>query len=112
MRLILVDAPEVGDNRECFGDEATRFVEDLLSPGERVRLERDVSETDRFGRLLRYVYLDDGRMLNELLVAEGYASVATFPPDLRHLDRMRAAEREARTAGRGLWSACQASPTD
>jgi micrococcal nuclease len=51
--LILIDAPEVGDNLECFGDEATRFVESLLSPGSEVRLERDVSETDRFDRLLR-----------------------------------------------------------
>lgn len=112
MRLILIDTPEVGDNLECFGDEATRFVEELLSPGARVRLERDVSETDRFGRLLRYVYLDDGRMLNELLVAEGYASVATFPPDLRYLDRLREAERSAREAGRGLWSACTAGGGD
>ena len=112
MRLILVDTPEVGDNLECFGDEATRFVEGLLSPGARVRLERDVSETDRFGRLLRYVYLDDGRMLNELLVAEGYANVVTFPPDLRYLDRLREAERSAREARRGLWSACAAGGGD
>ena len=85
VRLILIDAPEVGDNLECYGDEATRFVEALLPAGASVRLERDVSETDRFDRLLRYVYLDDGRMLNELLVAEGFAHVATFPPDLKHL---------------------------
>jgi micrococcal nuclease len=51
-------------------------------------------------------------MLNELLVAEGYANVATFPPDLRYLDRMRDAERDARMAGRGLWSACTAVGAD
>ncbi len=106
VRLILIDAPEVGDNLECYGDEATRFVAALLPVGAPVRLERDVSETDRFDRLLRYVYLADGRMLNELIVAEGFANVATFPPDLKHLDRMREAERAAREAGRGLWSAC------
>ncbi len=106
VRLILIDAPEVGDNLECYGDEATRFVEGLLPVGAGVRLERDVSETDRFDRLLRYVYLADGRMLNELIVAEGFAIVATFPPDLKHLDRMRETERAAREAGRGLWSAC------
>ena len=106
VRLILIDAPEVTGAGECFGDRATTFVTGLLPAGTIVRLERDVSETDRFDRLLRYVYLEDGRMLNELLVAEGYASVATFPPDLRHLDRMRAAEAAARAAGRGLWSAC------
>jgi hypothetical protein len=62
-----------------------------------------VSETDRFGRLLRYVYLEDGRMVNEHLVADGFAQVSTFPPDVKHQQRFSTAERQAREAGRGLW---------
>ena len=65
-------------------------------------LEKDISETDRFGRLLRYVYLEDGRMVNELLVAEGFAQVSTFPPDVKYVDRFL----EAQAAERGLWSQC------
>ncbi len=82
----------------------------LLPVGSTVALERDVSERDRFGRLLRYVYLADGRMVNELLVAEGFATVATFPPDVKYVDRLREAESAARAALRGLWSACGETP--
>lgn len=106
VRLILVDAPEATSSVECFGREAAAYVNGLVGPGSTVYLEQDVSETDRYGRLLRYVYGVDGRMVNEALVSNGYAVVATFPPDVKHLDRLRAAEGEARSAGRGLWSAC------
>lgn len=107
VRLIGINAPESVDPRrevECFGREASARAHELLD-GQQVRLERDVSETDQYGRLLRYVWLDDV-LVNEQLVAEGYAHVVTFPPDVRYLDRLRAAERAARTQGRGLWSAC------
>ena len=96
---------------ECYGREASARVVALLPVGSTVTLERDVSERDRFGRLLRYVYLDDGRMVNELLLAEGFATIATFPPDLRYLDRFREAESVARAELRGLWSLCAGTPT-
>ena len=108
VRLILIDTPEVFGGVECYGREASDFTKGLLKPQAPVRLEKDVSETDSFGRLLRYVYLEDGRMVNELIVSEGYASLATFPPDVKHVERIRAAQQSARDTGRGLWTACQA----
>ena len=110
VRLILVDTPEVFGGSDCFGPEASAFTKRTLPAGTRISLERDVSETDRFGRLLRYVYLVDGRMFNEVLIAEGYAQVATFPPDLRHQTRLLAAQRIARDARTGLWGACGLAP--
>ncbi|MYI82175.1 MAG: hypothetical protein F4056_02295, partial [Chloroflexi bacterium] len=74
VRLLLVDTPEVRPT-ECYGPEASEYVSSLLPEGSEVRLERDVTDTDAFGRLLRYVYLPDGRMLNELLLEGGYAAV-------------------------------------
>jgi len=64
-----------------------------------------VSETDRFGRLLRYVWIGD-EMVNARLIEEGYAAVSTFPPDVRYQDLLLGLQREARDAGRGLWGAC------
>lgn len=57
---------------------------------------------------MRYVYRGDGQMLNEVLVREGFAVVARYPPNLKYLDRLEAAEAGAAEAGRGLWSACDA----
>ena len=71
-----------------------------------VRLVKDVSETDRYGRLLRYVYLLDGTFINLELAKEGYVRSATFPPDVKHAEEFVAAAREARLAGRGLWATC------
>ena len=111
VRFILVDTPEVFGGAECYGSEASARTTALLPVGAVVELVRDISEMDQFGRLLRYVYLSDGRMLNEVLVAEGYATLATYPPDVAEVDRIRAAQTAARDAGRGLWTACAATAT-
>jgi micrococcal nuclease len=106
VRYIGVNAPEtVHPTRgvECFGAEASAYNRALVS-GQSVRLEKDMSETDQYGRLLRYVYVDEV-LVNEALVAEGYANVSTYPPDVRYTDRFRAAEAAARAAGKGLWGA-------
>lgn len=87
---------------QCMGREATARNRELVE-GKTVALEKDVSETDRYGRLLRYVWLD-GVMVNELLVREGLAYSSSYPPDVRYQDRFRTAENEAREEGRGLWS--------
>jgi len=105
VRYIGVDTPESTTKQECYGREAARFNRSLVD-GQTVRLERDVNETDRFGRLLRYVYLPSGEMVNEVLIREGYALARSFPPDVKYQERLRAAEREARQARRGLWAAC------
>ena len=110
LRLIGVDAPETNGPPICYGPEATAKVEELVGRADgRVLLEKDVSETDKYGRLLRYVWLEqpDGkRMLNEELVKEGFAQVSTYPPDVKYQQQFLAAEREARDGKRGLWGAC------
>ena len=79
---------------EPYGREASARNRELVS-GKTVRLEKDGSETDRYGRLLRYVWLDDNTMVNAVLVADGYAQVATYPPDVKYADRFIDLQREA-----------------
>ncbi|MGQ9556206.1 MAG: thermonuclease family protein [Anaerolineae bacterium] len=105
VRYIGMDTPETKHPNkpiEWMGPEAASANEALVG-GQTVYLEKDVSETDQYGRLLRYVWLTDGRMVNEELVRQGYAQVSTYPPDVRYVDRFLRAQREAREAGRGLW---------
>jgi micrococcal nuclease len=105
VRLIGVDTPETKDPRtgvQPYGEEAYRFTASTLE-GEEVSLEFDVERTDRYGRLLAYVWLPDGRMFNEVLLKEGFAQVATFPPNVKYVERFEEAQRKAREEGRGLW---------
>jgi len=107
VRYIGIDTPEtVHPTRpvECYGREASRRNRELVA-GKVVGLEKDVSETDRYGRLLRYVWAD-GLLVNAVLVAEGYAHAVTYPPDVKYADLFRRLERQAREEGRGLWGAC------
>jgi len=99
LRYIGMDTPE---RDEAGYSTATRRNRQLVGSGV-IYLEKDVSETGPYGRLLRYVYLPDGRMVNEILVEEGWAKAATYPPDVKYADRFRAAERAAREAKRGFW---------
>lgn len=105
VRLILVDAPEtyVGGLR-CYGKEATEFTRRALV-GERVGLQRDVSNTDSGGRFLRYAWVD-GELFNEQIVREGFAGWNEWPPDVKHSARIESAQNDARAAGRGLWREC------
>ena len=112
VRYIGVDTPETVDpNRPvgCYGPEASAHNKALVA-GKTLGLEKDVSETDKYGRLLRYVWLD-GEMVNADLVRDGYAQVSTYPPDVKYQDTFLQLQREARDAGRGLWGAVCASPT-
>jgi micrococcal nuclease len=102
VRLIGMDTPEVYFGTQPYGPEASAFAKHELD-GVRVSLELDVQKIDPYGRLLAYVYLPDGRMFNEALVEEGYAQVATFPPNVKYQERFLEAQREAREANRGLW---------
>jgi micrococcal nuclease len=109
VRLIGIDTPETVDPSEpieCYGPAASRFTTRALE-GERVRLEFDVERLDRYGRTLAYVWLAN-RMFNEQLVTEGYANVSTFPPNVKYVERFRAAQKVARSENRGLWKGCQA----
>ena len=109
VRYIGMNTPESVDPRrpvQCFGKEASEYNKQLVT-GKKVRLVKDVSETDKYGRLLRYVYLEDGTFVNEKLVRDGYASVMTIPPDVQLSNIINAAEREARADRRGFWAACK-----
>jgi len=109
VRYIGIDTPESvkpGSPVECFAKRASAFNERLVA-GERVRLVRDVEERDRYGRLLAYVYRQrDGLFVNAELVRRGYATVATFPPNVAHETDFRRLAERARLSGRGLWSEC------
>jgi micrococcal nuclease len=105
VRLIGIDTPEVFGGEECFGRRASEFVGRLLPLGSRVTYRLGVDERDRYGRALAYVYLDDGRFLNLLLLRRGYAQVLTVPPNVEFAERFAAAAGAARRAGRGLWAA-------
>jgi len=90
-----------------YGPEASAFAKQALD-GQEVGLELDARRVDPFGRLLAYVYLPDGEMFNETLLQEGYAQVATFPPNVKYVERFLEAQREAR----GRVAGCGGSPPD
>lgn len=101
VRYIGIDTPEVYPQVEAFGIEAWQANRKLVE-GKEVRLERDVTETDRYGRLLRYVYVDN-IFVNAELVRLGLAQSKAYPPDTRYQDFLEEMEAEAREAGRGMW---------
>ena len=108
IRFIGVDTPETvapGQPIECYGPEASHFTTRQLT-GQRVRLEFDVDRIDPFGRTLVYLWMHDGSLFNETLVRRGFATVATYPPDTRYVQRFEAAQRAAKATERGLWGSC------
>lgn len=115
VRLLEVDTPEVErEDRpgECYGEEATEALAEALPPGATAYAEPDRELHDQYGRTLLYLYREDPDgagplFVNHWLVAEGYATSVLFEPNDRHIALMRAAEREAQRAGRGLWGACR-----
>jgi micrococcal nuclease len=109
IRVIGVDTPEsVSPNQpdEPYGEEASDFAKHYLD-GETVRLAGDAEPRDRYGRMLAYVWLEDGTFWNALLVAEGYAQQLTVPPNVTYERLFRRLVSEARREDRGLWAAEQ-----
>lgn len=108
VRIIGIDTPETEDPRkpvQCFGREATERAEALLG-GRQVWLRADPTqdEVDRYGRRLAHVWLDDATLFEWVMVADGYAHQYTYDVPDEHHDALVDAERQARDAGRGLWS--------
>ena len=101
VRLLLIDAPEMA--QEPFGGLAHKALADLVPIGTAISLEIDVDPADRYGRTLAYVVLPDGRIVNEELLRNGAAVVAVYPPNVRHVERFRAAAQKAQQAGRDMW---------
>jgi micrococcal nuclease len=106
VRYIGIDTPETTfGHHDCYGDEATARNTALIG-GRSVAMEKDVSETDRYGRLLRYVYLGDGTWINGVLVREGYARVTIYAPDRRYEVQLYALQALAQAEHAGGWGAC------
>lgn len=107
VRYIGIDTPELHHPTkgvQCFGKEAMEKNRNLVE-GKEIKMKKDVSETDRYKRLLRYVWVGN-IFVNEYLTREGFAHQATFPPDVQYVELFRKAAEEARTKNKGLWSAC------
>jgi len=121
INLLGIDAPESVMNRKAEidsrtageslltitfkGIDAKRFVERIVKKGDIVVMAFDVQVRDQEGKLQGYVYLSDGRMLNEEIVRAGYAKVAVAPPNMKYQERFIEAYKEARIYRRGLWKA-------
>jgi micrococcal nuclease len=110
VRMIGVDTPETQHPKrplECYGKEASEYSRKLLE-NKRVRLQADPLDTnrDRYGRLLRYVFLPDGILVESRLIADGYGFAYTLFP-FEKSDEFKTLEQQAKDAGSGLWSACE-----
>lgn len=113
VRYIGIDAPELHETpakSTCFGQEAKKLNEDLVL-GRDVRLEADRTNRDRYGRLLRYVYVKDGnggeQLVNEILVQEGAAKSYAYKPDVAKQATFDQAQTVAQANHVGLWASCQ-----
>lgn len=108
VRLIGINTPETVDPRrpvQCFGKEASAYMKSIAN-GENVRLEYDDTQSrrDTYGRLLAYVYLEDGQMINRKMIAEGYAYEYTYMTPYSYQKEFRNLQNLAKQSGRGLWS--------
>jgi micrococcal nuclease len=110
VRLVAVDAPET--NGGCGAAQSTEFVRGFVPPGSTVWLERDDTDRDRYGRLLRYVWRDDAALLNEELVEAGWAEAKLYEPDDGRWPTMKRAQRRARDARAGIWKLCDMGVAD
>lgn len=106
IRLLLVDTPESVDPEkpvQPFALDASNYAKNMLT-GKDVQLELDVSERDKYGRLLCYLYIGD-RMFNELLLENGYARVAyIYPPNVKYVDQFREIQKTAQQKALNIWS--------
>lgn len=118
VRFVLVNTPETVHPKkgaEFYGKEASNFTKSQLT-GKTVYLQKDTSDTDRYGRLLRYIWIErpssdnpsneeiKSKCFNAILLAGGYANLSTFPPDVKYVDLFRQIERQARDGNVGLWN--------
>ncbi len=106
LRYIGIDTPETvkpGVTPECYGHEASQKNKELVE-GKGIEMVKDISEVDRYGRLLRYVYVGDV-FVNDTLIREGFAYASTYPPDVKYSEQFKDAERDAQTHSAGLWAA-------
>ena len=98
VRYIGIDAPEKG---EAYYLESTLLNKKLVE-GKSIRLEKDISEKDKYGRILGYVYVDNV-FVNAEIVRFGYAHAKAYPPDIKHQWYLETIEAEAKKTKRGIW---------
>jgi len=119
LRLIGIDAPESRKNKKAYrdisrmnkdldtiikmGKQSTEYVKTLLKPGDIIFVEFDIQLRDKYGRLLGYIYLDDGIMLNEEILKAGYATLTTIPPNVKYVSKFYQAYLYAKKNKKGLW---------
>lgn len=111
VRLLGIDTPEVahhGRSAECFGPEAAQRTAALAPVGSIVRLDRDAEARDVYDRVLAYVTTADGRVVNLVLAAEGFATPLAISPNYALADTIAALSSAAASQGLGLWGACPA----
>lgn len=101
VRLIGIDSPERHQGQS--GASARQALHRILPPGTAVRMQLDVRPTDRYGRLLAYVWVDS-TFVNETMVREGWAVLYTVPPNVKYAERLTLAQNEARALSTGLWA--------
>jgi micrococcal nuclease len=115
VRYLGINTPELHHPKkevECFAYQAYEKNKELVL-GKKVFLQKDISEKDKYGRLLRYVFLDEkmstdeGSFVNLYLVKNGFAYAATFPPNVKYTDLFLKAQKEAYQKNLGLWQKCQ-----
>lgn len=110
VRYIGIDSPEILDKEkkpQCFATESAKINKELVL-GQEIAMEKDISEKDKYGRLLRYVYVED-ILINDFLVNQGYAKVDTVPPDVKYSSDFQISENEAKEGKRGMWGKCNQS---
>ncbi len=121
VRLIGIDTPESKKNNRAelqsrqfgkdveeitkLGQQAKQYATNFIKAGQTIYLEFDVQKTDKYGRLLAYVWLDreKAKMMNEILIQDGYAVAYTVPPDIKYVERFLQAQKQARENNKGLW---------
>lgn len=102
VRLIGIDAPEVG--QRPWGKRAKQYMKGILDDSDwKVRLEFDIELRDKYNRLLAYVWTEDGRMINLLMLENGFAMLFTVPPNLKYVESLKVAQKKARQKGIGIW---------
>jgi micrococcal nuclease len=98
----MIDAPELSQGR--YGYEALDKLREIMPVGTQVTIETDVRTRDDYRRILGYIYLPDGRMVNEEMAKSGYVTALVYPPNVKYAEKIRKAVTEAQRARRGLWA--------
>ncbi len=120
VRLIGIDTPEAKKNKKAYKDskrsksdvekivglglKSKEFVKSIVKVGDNLKVEFDVKERDQYGRLLVYLYLKNGEMLNNFIIKEGYASPLTYPPNVKYVEMFKNSYIKARENNKGLWA--------